>query len=332
MVNHCISGFNFTEVGGVFAVDSADGQSFTYTAATISDAEYIIDDTDGDAFFDDQSTTSGQTYDPSELLVSIDGNTTGAGSDYNIFGSYDVTGSDGSTFTAHVFGEAPFPGFGNLKMAFTEQLDEGVTYTYSNYNLAGQVEWSELVKQGAAPCFCAGMKIVTARGEVSVEDLVPGDLVQTFDHGLQELKFVHSRQVRALGELVPVLFQKGAIGNTHDVMVSQKHRMFTGTLPNQVTRRFKGYNDHLIHAVALCNGSTIRLMPERKHVTYFHLMFENHEMVYCHGTVSESWQPTKGALKGAEQVAAELLAIFPELATRKSNAPGALVRHEIQLR
>lgn len=180
-------------------------------------------------------------------------------------------------------------------------------------------------------CFTAGMMIETDKGPVAVEDLVEGDMVKTYDNGFQPLRYMYRRTVSANGSNTPVLFKAGAIGNSHDLIVSQKHRMFTGTLPKRYVRALDGNDDHLVHAEKLVNGSTIRMMPELETVEYFHMMFANHELVWCQNTVSESWQPTQKALKNAPEVADELLSIFPELATATGQTPGALSRIELNV-
>lgn len=42
--------------------------------------------------------------------------------------------------------------------------------------------------EGTVPCFVLGTRIATPDGEVPVEDLVPGNLVLTADHGPQPLR------------------------------------------------------------------------------------------------------------------------------------------------
>ncbi|MGB0799874.1 MAG: hypothetical protein ACPGRD_11205, partial [Planktomarina sp.] len=83
--------------------------------------------------------------------------------------------------------------------------------------------------------------------------------------------------------------------------------------------------------IELCNGGSVRLANHMKVVEYFHLMFDDHQLLECYGTISESWQPTRKALKQNPEQAEELLAIFPEIATRRACDPGALVRHEVKL-
>jgi len=182
------------------------------------------------------------------------------------------------------------------------------------------------------PCFTTGMEIRTLRGEIAVEDLAPGDMIWTLDNGFQEVKFIGRREVLAAGSLVPVLFKKGAIGNTKDLLVSPKHRFHVGSLPADQKAQFGENSDTLLQAIAFCNGTTIRQAHDMKTVEYFQLMFDDHQLVQCHGTISESFQPTANALDLVGEQAQELLEIFPEIGSRRAFHPGSMVRNEVRLK
>jgi hypothetical protein len=56
-------------------------------------------------------------------------------------------------------------------------------------------------------------------------------------------------------------------------------------------------------------------------VTYFHMMFERHEVILSDGMWTESFQPSDYALGTVGNAArAEILALFPELRTEKGIA------------
>lgn len=79
-------------------------------------------------------------------------------------------------------------------------------------------------------CFTPGTLITTAIGERPIEDLRPGDLVQTVDHGLQPLRWI-ARTVLSQAELAanlnlrPIIIRKHAFGNRRRMVVSPQHGM-----------------------------------------------------------------------------------------------------------
>jgi len=64
----------------------------------------------------------------------------------------------------------------------------------------------------------------------------------------------------------------------------------------------------------LCNDSTIVEERPTEAVTYVHMAFENHEVVYAEGVEAESFHPASRTLAGlSEPQRQELLELFPEL-------------------
>ena len=142
-----------------FHTFSQSDVGFSQTSAFSKDGIVFVHDStnpittiavdDDDAVLDDQSTASGQTYDPSEILQSVDGDTSISGNDIASFASYTVTGDDGSSFKAYIIagsnGSAirdidgsQLTGF-DTYLAFTQPLIDGVEYTYTEYSPIGQV-------------------------------------------------------------------------------------------------------------------------------------------------------------------------------------------------
>ncbi len=308
------------------------GESFTYTSAAYGDPhELTVNDDDqwADSKTPDNENGADATY------VSGSGEPSwvaGQSLDHNAVHSF--SGSDGSTITVGWLTN----GSGHQMMA-TAPFQEGVTYTEIPGSTTSNVpastyEWSsfDFSHPTAPPCFTKGMEIRTIGGPVAVENLQAGDKVWTLDHGFQEVRFVASRKVVAQGSMAPVKFKKGIIGNTKDIVVSQKHRFHIASLPAALRDQFGSNDDTLLQARQFCDGVNVTLEPSTDMVEYFHIMFDDHELVECYGTISESWQPTRKALEAYPEQAAEMLAIFPELATRRSCDPGALARHEIVLK
>lgn len=164
------------------------------------------------------------------------------------------------------------------------------------------------------PCFTPGTQILTLNGPQDVATLKVGDFVWTLDHGFQPLKWIGKRRF-ALAELVtqpryrPIRIVKGAFGDGlpfQDMHVSPQHRIFVSGWRAQL---YTGQDEVLAPAVKLCNGSGIQRDQQAKSVTYIHLLFDRHEVVWSDGLLSESFFP---AAAPHTSMARELRSLFPE--------------------
>lgn len=141
---------------------------------------------------------------------------------------------------------------------------------------------------GSHICFCRGTRILTSRGEIPIEDLQAGDKAVTVDHGLQSIRWVgFSTVVAQGGDLAPILFEAGALGNTGPLRVSPQHRMIVS---GPVSEMLFGESEVLVPAKSLINDRTIRRDPGDR-VDYFHMLFDRHEIVWAEGARSESFFP-----------------------------------------
>jgi len=181
-------------------------------------------------------------------------------------------------------------------------------------------------------CFVRGSLILTEAGEIAVEDLRVGDKVSTLDNGFQEIRWVGSRTVKAVGEVAPILIKKDTLGNSKDLYVSPWHRMLISGWRAEL---LFGETEVLVAAKHLINDDTIHA-KEGGEVEYFHILFDRHEIIYANGSPSESFHPNDVSLGGlASETRAEILDLFPELENGKDSF-GPFVRptldaHEIAL-
>jgi Hint domain len=187
---------------------------------------------------------------------------------------------------------------------------EGVDYTVN-----GIVENDAYVPHtdlGATiVCFTTGTMIETDRGPRAIETLTRGDRILTRDNGYQPLRWIGSKRVRAQGDLAPVLFQPGSVGNTRALKVSPMHRMLVSDWRVEL---MTGEAQALVPARNLVNGRDI-LRRTGGWVTYAHILFDQHQIVFAEGAPSESLHPGVCALDALQQEArAEVIALFPELA------------------
>lgn len=159
-------------------------------------------------------------------------------------------------------------------------------------------------------CFTAGTAIQTPSGERRIETLRAGDLVLTLDNGPQRIRWIGSKTVRATGALAPIRFRKGSIGNHRDLLVSPQHRMLVG---GYLTQLHFGESEVLAPAKSLVDdlGVTVEYGGM---VTYFHMLFDQHEIVLANGAPSESFFPGGYGLDTLNDPARdEIFRLFPEL-------------------
>jgi hypothetical protein len=197
---------------------------------------------------------------------------------------------------------------GSLSYDGYVQFPDGSVLTFRNFE--------EIV-----PCFTPGTLIDTDRGPVAVEALVPGDRVLTRDHGFRPLVWTGRKDLPAVAlaawpELAPVRIAAGSLGAglpVRDLVVSPGHRMLVSGARAEV---LFGEREVLVAAGDLVGLDGITRETAAEPVSYLHIMCEGHEIIRAEGAWTESFQPAAGVLDGlAEGTQAELMRLFPELAT-----------------
>lgn len=195
----------------------------------------------------------------------------------------------------------------------------GQTYTFTSEGNIG----NNAVPYSQFACFTAGTMIKTDRGERPIEDLKVGDRVMTRDHGLQTIRWAGGRTVAGIGAMAPITFDVGTLGCTAPLTVSPNHRMLIcGAMAELVC----GDDELLLSAKMLVNYRNVRQIS-RGFVTYVHIMFDYHEIIWANDCPSESFYIGDNAIASLNNdQAAEILAIFPDLKTTQK--PRSLARSE----
>ena len=166
-------------------------------------------------------------------------------------------------------------------------------------------------------CFCAGTRIDTPDGPRPVQDLRPGDLVSTADHGAVPLRLNLTRHVAgallaARPELRPVRIPQGALGKglpARDLWVSRQHRML---VRSPVAVRMFGGAEVLVAAIRLVGHRGVAVDDSLAEVRYHHLVFDRHQVVFADGAPSESFFPGPQAMRTLPADArAEFARLFP---------------------
>lgn len=170
------------------------------------------------------------------------------------------------------------------------------------------------------PCFTAGTYITVPGGLRLVEDLAVGDEVITLNHGPQPIRWVGRRhlsvaQLNANPKLKPIRIRNGSLGNglpNRDLLVSRQHRMLASS---RISMRMFGDTLSLIAAINLTQLSEVSVVTKPRDVMYFHLMFDQHEIIFAEGAPTESLFLGAQALEAlGAQSREEILTLFPEVA------------------
>ncbi|MEM9349927.1 MAG: Hint domain-containing protein [Pseudomonadota bacterium] len=184
-----------------------------------------------------------------------------------------------------------------------------VVFTYGIEDDNGITD-TAFVSLETIPCFVSGTLILTPDGERRIEELEVGDLVQTHDAGPQPIRWTGSRTMQAKGKFAPIRIAQGALGDHRQLLVSPQHRVL---IRDTLSELLFGEPEVLVSAKHLVNDRTIR-PEEGGFVTYVHLLFDEHQVVFSEGLATESFLPGPQTSDCFEQnVLEEICEIFPEL-------------------
>jgi hypothetical protein len=151
----------------------------------------------------------------------------------------------------------------------------GQVFTFANATLGDFV-----------PCFAAGTRILTRRGEVAVEDLEVGDeALALLRGGFSRVAWIGQRRMRCAAtprpaDHWPLRVREGAFGphRPHrDLLLSPDHAVHV--------------DGNLIPIRYLENGATVVRAPMAE-VTYFHVELERHDVLIAEGLSAESYLDT----------------------------------------
>lgn len=168
------------------------------------------------------------------------------------------------------------------------------------------------VTMNTTPCFVAGALIRTADGEIPVEALTVGTRVITRDNGYQPLRWIGITEVQATDKHAPIDFLDGALGDHDALSLSLNHRVMV--IWDHAELCF-GVRKVLVKAKDLVNGTTVRRRVDSDAtVTYVHLLFDAHEIIWGNGLTSESYHPGRETIDAFDpQTRREILELMPSL-------------------
>ena len=206
-----------------------------------------------------------------------------------------LSGFPGTTKVGEVDGEAV-------------QADQGAGFSYQYDSDTDSYTYEAVF----VPCFASGTLIAVPDGQIAVENLRVGDLVDTLDNGPQPLRAIIRRELEfSYGENadhLPIEFKPGSLGPnqpTRPMIVSPQHRIFIHDVHGR---------EVLAPAKSLTHLTGVRVMKGRRRVQYIQLVFEEHQVLCSEGAWTESFYPGPYAFSSSSrQTQVRLLEIFPEL-------------------
>ena len=182
-------------------------------------------------------------------------------------------------------------------------------------------------------CFTPGTMILTDTAERAIETLRPGDRVVTRDNGVQHIRWIGRRRVAGHGSLAPVALAAHAVQGAHGpLLVSPHHKvLYTG----YVAELLFGEVEVLVAAKDLIDGKDVLRQPCDQ-VTYIHIMFDHHEVIYANGVGTESCLASDTVLSDLEDATREdLFTTLPGLRSASTShlkpARPCLATHEAHL-
>lgn len=211
-----------------------------------------------------------------------------------------ITLASGQTATLNADGTVTVVGDGDV---------EEVTFTYGIESSTGETDTGFVIID-SIPCFVAGTMVLTPDGERAVESLKPGDLVMTQDDGPQPLRWIGQREVDATGNFAPIEIAPNTFGRHNQLLLSPLHRVM---IRDPLAELLFGDGEVLIAARDLVNGRSVKVR-EGGQVSYVHILFDRHQVVFSEGLPTESFLPGPQTTRSFEQeIVEEICTLFPEI-------------------
>lgn len=196
-------------------------------------------------------------------------------------------------------------------------LSEVVTVTILGSTASTSTDASDTITFNVT-CFTRGVMIATEEGEMPIEDLKAGDMIQSLD-GPQPISWIGSRkfnrkELEQNPKLFPVKISKNALGPnipSGDLLVSPQHRIL---LRSKIVERMFTSREILTPAIKLSPHPDISQVNDVADVEYFHIMTPKHTAIFSNNCPSESLFLGSEARKILSQDSLdELESIFPDI-------------------
>jgi len=193
----------------------------------------------------------------------------------------------------------------------TITLDITGQFTSGDFTVTTSGLYTTISLTNTAPCFTAGTRILTPRGDIRVEDLAPGDLVITRDGEDAPITWIGRRYLSLSRHpkpetAQPIRIAAGAFQNgvpSRDLILSPDHALYLSGC--------------LVPAKALINGANI-VQLNRAAVTYYHIELAHHDIIFAENTPVETYLDTGN--RAAFENAGGVTTLHPDFMQHLRNA------------
>ncbi|HSU05546.1 MAG TPA: Hint domain-containing protein, partial [Acetobacteraceae bacterium] len=228
------------------------------------------------------------------------------------FGIGNTIDLQGSLYSTAIFtpGTMANPGTLTLSGGSAAPLSLAVSGDYSSDSFRATPGTNNTIVT-LVPCFAAGTRIATSRGEVAVEQLTIGDEVLTPVDESRPIVWIGSRSIDCRRhpdprKIWPVCIVAGAFGPDlpqRDLWLSPDHSVFV--------------DEVLIPIKYLINDATI-MQVSVDEVTYYHVELPRHDVLLAEGLPAESY--LNGSDYGNFDNSDAPIALHPDFSTRAGDA------------
>jgi hypothetical protein len=244
----------------------------------------------------------------------------------NVLGGNAGEATDGYSFSALSTDEYGSLAFDETDGTFTFSINRAAVFQSGSNQVveftitgtSGADSDDDLITINLLICVARGTMIDTDHGRKPVEDLRVGDLVATKDGSLRPLRWLASRKLSSSDlaadpSLQPIRIAADTFGPglpLRDLVVSPQHRVLVSDWRAEF---LFGAPDVLAPAKALVNEISITVDTTLAPVEYFHMLFDEHEVVFTEGLPTESLNPGLYSFQELGDAACvELRRLFPD--------------------
>lgn len=197
-----------------------------------------------------------------------------------------------------------------------------VDYSYSVIDANGNSVGTMSIRANIVnvPCFCQRTSLIGENGRtIRIEEICEGDLVQAIDGKLHSVRWIGVKTLsktilQAEERLRPIKISAGALGPavpSDDLLVSPQHRIL---VKSKIVERMFGVQQVLVAAKKLLDLEGVEIVRDFREVTYYHILFDQHEIIVANGAAAESLYLGPQAQKSLSPASLrEIEDIFPEI-------------------